>query len=174
MGKVSVVKKNQEIRKSLNESLDLIGGIVSYIKQSDRVLLKPNLNGVEGCTDINLVESLIQMLRDTGVRKIFIAESTFGNSKMTDMFFHKTGYAELARKYAISLFNLNRSVAVEVDVKDPLVLEKLLIAKEVYEADKIINLPNMKVHYATGITLSLEIVEKVLSPEHFLIELFFP
>ncbi len=162
MGKVSLVKIQQEIRKSLSDSLDLIGGLDRYVKHSDRVLLKPNLNGVEGCTDRTLVESLIQMLCDVGVGKIFIAESTFGDRKMTDMFFHKTGYAELAQKYGIGLFNLNGSEAVEVEVKSPLVLDKLRIAKEVYEADKIINLPNMKVHYATGITLALKNMKGLL------------
>lgn len=43
----------------------------------------------------------------------------------------------------LNLFNLNESEAVEVAVKNPLVLEKLRIAREVYEADRIINLPNL-------------------------------
>ena len=150
------------MRESLGECLDLIGGLGRYVKHGDRVLLKPNLNGVEGCTDKTLVETLIQMLSDVGVGKIFIAESTFGDRKMTDMFFRKTGYAELAQKYGIGLFNLNGSEAVEVEVKNPLVLEKLRIGREVHEADKIINLPNMKVHYATGITLALKNMKGLL------------
>lgn len=162
MGKVSLVKTHPGIRESLGRSLDLIGGIGRYVRYGDRVLLKPNLNGTEGCTDRNLVESLIQLLCDFGVGTIFIAESTFGNRKMTDMFFHKTGYVELARKYGIGLFNLNGSEAVEVEVRKPLVLDKLRIAREVYEADRIINLPNMKVHYATGITLALKNMKGVL------------
>jgi len=42
------------------------------------------------------------------------------------------------------------------------VLEKLRIAREVYEADRITNLPNMKVHYATGITLALKNLKGLL------------
>ncbi len=94
-------------------------------------LYRPDWNG---CTNRNLVESVIQLLRDFGVGKIFIAESTFGDRKMTDMFFHKTGYAALARKYGIGLFNLNGSEAVEVEVKNPLVPDKLRIAREVVDA----------------------------------------
>ena len=44
----------------------------------------------------------------------------------------------------------------------PLALETLRIAREVYEADKIINLPNMKVHYAAGITLALKNLKGLL------------
>jgi uncharacterized protein (DUF362 family) len=162
MGKVSIVKTTQGIKKGLTHALDLIGGLSHYIKKNDKVLLKPNLNGVEGCTNRELVESLIQLLFALNVREVFMAEATFGDSRMTNVFFEKTGYAELAEKYGISLFNLNESEAVEVEVKNPLILDKLRIAKEVYEADKIINLPNMKVHYATGITLALKNLKGLL------------
>lgn len=162
MGKVSLVKTRRGIKESLSDALDRIGGLSCYVSHGDRVLLKPNLNGVEGCTDRKLVESLIQLLSDFSVGKVFIAESTFGDRQMTNMFFHKTGYSELAGKYGIDIFNLNESEAVEVEVKAPLVLGKLRIAKEVYEADRIINLPNMKVHYATGITLALKNLKGLL------------
>jgi uncharacterized protein (DUF362 family) len=162
MGKVSLVKIDRGVKESLSHALDLIGGLGRFIRRGDKVMLKPNLNGAEGYTDKDLVESLIQLLQDFGVGKIVIAESTFGDGRMTNMFFHKTGYFELAAKYGIDLINLNESVAVEVEVKNPLVLEKLRIAREVYEADRIINLPNMKVHYATGITLALKNLKGLL------------
>jgi uncharacterized protein (DUF362 family) len=139
----------------------LIGGLRHYIRYNDRVLLKPNLNGVEGCTDLTVTGTLIQMLSDLGAR-VFIAESTFGDSNMTNVFFQKTGYSELAARYGIRLFNLNDSESVEVTVDRPRVLNTIRIAKEVYDADKIINLPNMKVHYATGITLSLKNLKGLL------------
>ncbi len=161
-GTVSLVKTCQGIREALIDSLDRIGGVGRYVGRGDRVLLKPNLNGVDGFTDRTLVESLIGLLSDFGTGKVFLAESTFGDAKMTDMFFEKTGYAELARKCGIPLFNLNRSEAVEVEVKEPLVLDRLRIAREVFEADRIINLPNMKVHYATGITLALKNMKGLL------------
>jgi len=162
MGKVSLVKTHRGTKESLCHALDLIGGLSCYVARGDRVLLKPNLNGVEGCTDIGLVEALIQLLSDFGAGKVFIAESTFGDRNMTNMFFNETGYAGFARKYGIDLFNLNASEAVEVPVKKPLVLETLRIAREVYEADRIVNLPNMKVHYATGITLALKNMKGLL------------
>jgi hypothetical protein len=95
---------------------------------------------------------LLQLLFDFRVKRVFLAESTFGDERSTDMLFRKTGYFDLARKYGVDLVNLNRSRIVEARVERPLALQTLRIAGEVYEADKIINLPNMKVHYAAGIT----------------------
>ncbi|MBP2676452.1 MAG: hypothetical protein H6Q84_3292, partial [Deltaproteobacteria bacterium] len=160
--KVSLVKTLGGIPEALAESLDLIGGLSRFVRRGDRVLLKPNLNGEECCTDKALAEAMVRLLSDFGAGKIFFAESTFGNAEMTDTFFEQTGYAELARRYGIPLYNLNRSEAVEVEVKEPLAFGKLPIAREVFEADRIVNLPNMKVHYATGITLALKNMKGLL------------
>lgn len=162
MGKVSIVRTNEGIKSSLQKALDLIGGLESYISRDERVMLKPNLNGTEGITNIELVEALIQLLLDFKVKNIVIAESTFGDQQMTDMCFNKSGYVELAKKYGINLINLNKSEIVEVKVREPLALEKLKIAREVFEVDKIINIPVMKVHYATGITLALKNLKGLL------------
>ncbi len=156
MGKVSIGRINQGIKEGLVKVLDLLGGLEHFIDRNDRIMLKPNLNGEEGCTNIELVECLLQLLLDLNVKKVFIAESTFGTSQITNMFFNKTGYSDLAKKYNIDLVNLNKSEVVRVKVEKPLILEKINIAKEVFEADKIINLPNMKVHYATGVTLAMK------------------
>jgi uncharacterized protein (DUF362 family) len=162
VGKVSIVRTNKGIDSALQKVLELIGGLQEHIGKQDTVMLKPNINGTECVTNIDLVESLIRLLIDFGAKKIFVAESTFGNDRMTDMFFNKTGYTEMVKRYGIPLINLNRSQAVDIEVKRPHILKSLKIAKEVYEADRIINIPVMKVHYATGITLSLKNLKGIL------------
>jgi hypothetical protein len=74
----------------------------------------------------------------------------------------KISPSQLSRKWNVEIINLNSSVVVEVPVDAPLVKSPLRIAKEIYEADKLINLPVMKVHYATGITLCLKNLKGVL------------
>ncbi len=166
MGKVSIVKtKEGNIKDNLLKSLDLIGGISNFVSNGDKVLLKPNLNGIECCTDINLVEALIQILSDNSIKNIIIAESTFGNKHITQKCFQDSGYIELASKYNIPIINLNASEVLNITVPNPMILEKIKVAKEVYEVDKIINIPVMKVHYATAITLSLKNLKGFLPPE---------
>lgn len=162
MAKVSVVRTKSGIKRGLYDAIELIGGLATYVGHGDTVLLKPNLNGVEGSTNKELVESLLQLLLDFGVRKVLLAESTFGDERVTDMLFNKTGFSALAREYGVELVNLNRSQIVEVKVARSHVLDILHIAREAYETDKILNLPNMKVHYATGITLALKNMKGIL------------
>jgi len=162
MGKVSIVRTDGGVGYALAYAIDLIGGLGAFVKPGDAVMLKPNINGTEGVTSPDLVASLLSLLKDMGPKKIVIAEATFGNERMTDMFFAKSGYADLAKRYAVDLVNLNRSQAVPVPVKKPRVKETLHIAREVFEADRIINMPVMKVHYATGITLALKNLKGLL------------
>jgi len=161
MGRVSLVRHTGGVSDSVSRAVDLIGGLGRYVRPNDRVLLKPNLNDTGVFTKISLTESLIQMLLDLHARP-FIAESTFGGANMTDAIFRQTGYLDLAARYGIDIFNLNESRAVAVKVSRPLVTRSVRVAKEVLEADKIINLPTMKVHYATGITICLKNLKGVL------------
>ncbi len=161
MGRVSLVRYEGNIQDTLCRALDLIGGLGRYIRPNERVLIKPNLNDTALFTNISLTESLIQMLLDLRARP-FIAESTFGPANMTNAIFRQTGYCDLAAKYGMDIFNLNESQSVSVKVAQPLVTECICVAREVFEADKIINLANMKVHYATGITICLKNLKGLL------------
>ncbi len=162
MHRVSISKVTRGVHAALLEALALIGSLDSFVSPGDRVLVKPNLNGEEGFTAPDLTIALVMLLRDLSVREVLIAESTFGTAATTDRLFHATGYADLARELEVELINLNRSKPVEVTVPEPLVTEKLRIAREVIEADRLINLPNLKVHYATGITGAMKNLKGVL------------
>jgi len=162
MGCVSITRTKGNIKRALSDALSLIGGLETCVRKGDRVMLKPNLNGTEGVTNIELVEGLIQMLLDSNIRDIMIAESAFGPAQFTDMFFKKNGYTGLAAKYRLPLINLNLSRIVEAAVPEPLIIDKIRIAREVFEVDRIINIPVMKVHYATAVTLALKNLKGLL------------
>jgi uncharacterized protein (DUF362 family) len=165
MGMVSIAKTDRGIKEGLQQALSLLGGLRRFINHNDTVMLKPNINGTEGVTDKTLIEALIQLLSDFKVGKIILAESTFGTSRETQACFDATGYTKLAQKYNIELLNLNKSAFIETKVKNPLVLNSIRIAKEVLEVDSIINVPVMKVHYATAVTLALKNLKGLLVGE---------
>ena len=162
MGKVSIVRTDAGLGESIIRAIDLIGGLGQFIGHRDMVMFKPNINGTEAITNPLVMESLIKIITGYGVKKLIIAESTFGNARMTDGFFEKTGYRALAEKYNIELLNLNESEIVDFKVRKPLILDTLRIAKEVFDGYKIINIPVMKVHYATAVTLSMKNLKGLL------------
>jgi uncharacterized protein (DUF362 family) len=165
LGKVSIIKITGKLKQSLSRLIDLLGGLNHFIAHDDKVLLKPNLNDFESYTSIDLSAALIELLLDFKVQNIFIAESTYGNEHITHQHFIKTGYVELAKKYNIKLVNLNKSQVIMLKVEKPLLLPELQIAREVFWASKIVNLPVMKVHYATGVTLALKNLKGFLAKD---------
>jgi uncharacterized protein (DUF362 family) len=156
VGIVSVRKIEGTIKETLSVSLDDIGGIGRLFSRDDSVLIKPNLNDDVCYTNKDLVASIVSLLREYGVASIAIGESTFGNKNTTESAFKTTGYAGLAEKLGVRLINFNASKPVETKVQNPLLLESIKIAEEVFEATKTINIPVMKVHYATGVSLGLK------------------
>jgi uncharacterized protein (DUF362 family) len=162
MGSVSIIKIKNTIREGLEKALELIGGLSRFVGQNERIMLKPNINGTDVITKPALLEAIIQMLLDYGIKSISIGESSFGNARITDAYFNRTGYTHLAETYRIPLINLNRSEARSITVKRPLVLNTINIAQDVFHIDKLINLPVMKVHYATGITCALKNLKGIL------------
>jgi len=165
LGKVGILKINNNLKDSLNKSIELIGGIKSIINSGDRALIKPNLNDFESFTSPELTASLIELLFDNNIKNVFIAESTFGNEFITEKHFEKSGYYEIAKKFNIELINLNKSNVFEKQVKNPLIIDKIKFGEEVEKATKIINIPVMKVHYATGISLCLKNLKGLLSKD---------
>jgi len=162
MDTVSILKINGDMIASLRALLKPLGGLKTFVGTNDRVLLKPNLNDTDLVTNIHLTDALITLLKEHGVTHIAMGEATFGTARMTDALFGKSGYADLAERHGIVLYNFNRSQAVAVPVRDPLITDTLMIAREALEADVIIDLPVMKVHYATGVSLAMKNLKGLL------------
>ena len=168
MREVSIARIDKDYKNALEVSLNLIGGLGSFIKKDDSVILKPNLNDFESYTSVELVEALIEMLLGIGTKELIIAESTFGNGRITEQHFNKTGYSGLPKKYNkynIKLLNLNYSRPKKIKVDSHKVLTEIDIAEEICEKYKIINLPVMKVHYATGLTIGIKNLKGFLTKD---------
>jgi len=162
MDTVSILKTSGEMVENVSALLAPLGGLSAFAGSQDRVLIKPNLNDTGLVTSIDLTDALITLLKENGVSRIAMGEATFGAAQMTDALFRKSGYAEMAERHGIPLYNFNRSQAVTVPVIAPLITDTLHIAEEALEADVIINLPVMKVHYATDITLAMKNLKGLL------------
>ena len=163
MGTVSIIRtRGTDIAERLHEALALIGGLQCFVNPGESVLLKPNLNGAECYTSIAITEALIRLLHDHGITDIRIAEATFGNAATTRKYFNETGYADLAFRYNIPLINLNEAEFIDLPVPNPLIVPSVRVAADALQVDKIINLPVMKVHYATTISLALKNLKGLL------------
>ncbi|MBI5050222.1 MAG: DUF362 domain-containing protein [Nitrospirae bacterium] len=127
--------------------------------KDSRILLKPNcnsnMNALTGnTTDLRLMASLLEWLRDNGYTKITIGEGTSSG-------FHRTGIKvfsrlkidEIAKRYGARLVDFNHESHAEIEFEDGI---KAAVARVCLESDFFINLPKIKTHFETQMSVCLK------------------
>jgi len=148
---------------SVAEVIELCDGFKNLGRDMN-VVIKPNLVswidkykfapfGV--LTTSVVIEGLVKALKDFGVSDITIAEGTARQEEMnseTHIIYERLNYRYLGTKYGVKLSDLNQ----EEHIKTKLGPFSLRIAKKILEAEYLINLPVLKTHSATKITLGFK------------------
>lgn len=152
---IIVIYGNEYIKmtKELLEKADLAGMIGGKGK---RIGIKPNLvspvPAEEGATThLEVVEGLLQYLKEHGFHNIAIMEGSWVGEK-TENAFQVCGYRKLADRYGAELIDAQKEAAVETDCAGM----KLHICRCAFNVDYMINVPVMKGHCQTRITCALK------------------
>ncbi|MFH2013344.1 MAG: DUF362 domain-containing protein [Pseudomonadota bacterium] len=158
--KVSIVKckdyQEGKVYKAVRESVDLLGGIGSFIKNGDRVLLKPNL--LSGkipekavTTHPSIVSAVVRLVKEVGGIPSIGDSPGFGSLKRVA---EKAGIKEVADRMGVNLVEFDETV--EIENKEGHIFKMFEVAKAFLEADVIINLPKLKTHGQMLLTLSVK------------------
>jgi len=144
--KVSIVKcasyGEEELLGALRKSLDLIGGITNFIKQDDRVLIKPNLlsasapeKGID--THPEFVRAVIRIVKQTNA-EIYLGDSpsVWGSPQDIDSVYEKSGVKRIAEEENINLVRLDK---VSVKLGYP-------FSDWIDKCNRIVSLPKFKTH----------------------------
>ena len=144
---------------SIVNAIELCEGF-GKLKTSDRVLLKPNICTAGGgfippfgtVTTTAVVEGTIRALKDFGVTDITIGEGTVLDELGTN-----TGkgykwikYNKLAKRYGIKLIDFNAGPHKKITSHDV----PINVAEAALDTDFFINLPVLKTHSDTRVSLS--------------------
>jgi len=147
--------RGRPMAEALGRSLASLGGIRSVVAPGERVLIKPNFVGPfeKAVTSFGLIEAVVRQVRAAG-GKPFLAESA-GFEFDTESTFRAIGARDLADRLSIELLNLDEHPHTEVPAeRGP--LSCFLVSTPVLEADRIINLPRLKGHSLTGLTIGMK------------------
>lgn len=143
-----------KIKNKINEGIQTLGGWEKYIKKNSTVLLKPNMIGPKkpetaATTHPTFLQAVISILHDLNCI-VWIGDSSGGaleGSSPTKQSFSVTGFQAVAEKEGAIIKNFDTEGAVKITPQSGLVNE-MYIAKPVFEADYVINLPKLKTHVA--------------------------
>ena len=163
MKKKVIIQAYETRHRSLASAIDVAQGFEN-LKMGDRVLIKPNLVSWDTSitqppygvlTTTRIVEELIQILQEQGFKSISIGEGSvmMGNGTGTKEAFQGLGYTHLAEKYGVKLIDFNDSPSIVHKTPEGLAVN---IAKDAIEADFFINVPVLKTHSQTKVSLGIK------------------
>ncbi len=141
----------REVQPAVDKLFDDLGGIKTFINPEQSVLIKPNLltdSAPERAitTHPEVVRAIIRSVKRCGATP-FVADSPSNVVKLEKVW-ETTGFRSMCEQEQISLVNLEKSGVVSYNV-DGFAFN---IAKQVLDADVIINVPKVKTHTLTTLT----------------------
>src|SRR3989304_515086 len=139
----------KDIRKGVFGTLEKYRDLLPEIKTA-RILLKPNLNSnmnalTGNTTDLRLIASVIEFVKENGYTGITIGEGTnSGFYRNNISVISRLVVDRLAGYYGVKVVDLNFSEKVDIPFEDGVMAG---VARECMEADFLINMPKLKTHF---------------------------
>ena len=170
IGRVSDAMNREAVIRDVIGALEALQAPAQMIKPGSKVVVKPNLTA-----DTNLwqkgivtspytVEGIIRYVQKAAPAEIIIAEATacgLDNKKA----FKENGFEEVEARTGVRIVDLYDEEFVSIPVRNGLVAKEIKVAKRILDADFLINVPTMKTHVATGVSLCLKNLKGVV-PEN--------
>jgi uncharacterized protein (DUF362 family)/Pyruvate/2-oxoacid:ferredoxin oxidoreductase delta subunit len=154
--------KAEEVRLALEDIIDGLGGIDSFVEQGDKVFLKLNLlmrkKPEEAVTTHPVVvEELVKIIKDKGA-EVIIGDSPGGpyTLQMLKSIYKASGMEEVAERTGAVL---NYDLATqEVTFSTGHIAKSFTICKPMLECDKLIAVSKLKTHGMTKFTGAVKVL----------------
>lgn len=143
-----------QLRESVISLLKPLGGMESFVKAGERVLLKPNmLSGkhpdLAVTTHPALVRVVAELVREVGCEVLIGDSPGFGSFSSVA---ERTGMRSAASESGASLVPFDETI----EVQGGGTFRRISVARVYWEADKVINLPKLKTHEMMTMTCAVK------------------
>lgn len=154
---VSIVKtdKAEQVRKAV----DLLGGIEEFVSEGETVVVKPNIcagkdSDTGTVTDPEMVAEVCRMVSEAGAEPV-VAESPIYPFKAVRAF-RRAGYGDFEKRHGFPLFDIDSDENVVIRIPRGEAIDHSVVSRRVLLCDRLINMPVMKTHLQTTVTLGLK------------------
>ena len=177
---VAITKHTHSVADTVRNAIDLLGGIGRFVKPGNSVIIKPNLAypyPPPATTDPRVVEEIAKLCFEAGAREVGIGDSSsyscknilgVGRWSNRDVI-ERTGMDKAAANSGAKIVDFDLEPWKYVEIPDGLVLRKAEIASAMLEYDVVINVPALKTHFETLVTLGIKNYHGILS-DHYKIQ----
>ncbi|MHA1712900.1 MAG: DUF362 domain-containing protein [Candidatus Ranarchaeia archaeon] len=160
--------KGENIEKMVNEGVDSLGGIKAFVKSGDTVLIKPNLlmaTASRGATtNPQVLDAVIQLVKTANPAKIIVGESSLIGFDTTKAF-ETTGTLSVIKKAGVHWIDFKKDKYKRIPIPKGKAIDHIHLPQTFLDCDVFINIPTMKTHCQTLVTLSIKNQKGLLTDE---------
>ncbi|AKL97694.1 DUF362 domain-containing protein [Endomicrobium proavitum] len=161
MAKISLLKCDDynRVNSAVKESVHLLGGISSFIKPGEKILIKPNLLAPKEpskavTTHPEAVKAVIQLVKSAGATPI-VGDSPGGAVRDIKNLWKVTGMEDICTREKVELVNFEAAGSKAFDIGDNNV-KRVNFSNAVLNCDGIINVPKLKTHSLMAFTAGIK------------------
>jgi uncharacterized protein (DUF362 family) len=152
-----VVAKGAATPQIVRAALDAMGGMKRFIAKGDVVVLKPNIGWdrtpqYAATTNPDVVGALAKLCYEAGAKKVRIFDNTVSDARRC---YKQSGIADAAAAVGAEMIYMDSRKYRDVKLNGT-VLKSWPIYNEIFEADKVINVPIAKTHNLSTLTLGMK------------------
>lgn len=156
---VYTVLRGDSPRQLVKEAISNIGGISAYVNTGDKVIIKPNICGgnpeIPGTfTQIEVIDEIVKMVEEVGASPTVVDSDMIWTKFMPVA--EAQGWIEWGKDEGVDIQNLGDSEWVRFNFGKDSAIGIVPVSKLLVEADVIINVPTMKTHLLTNITVAMK------------------
>jgi len=153
-----VLVKDGSPAQMADKVFELLGGVSRFISKDDYVMVKPNLSWdrrpeYAATTNPELVSAVVTQCFKAGAKKVLIVDNTCNDARRS---YKNCQIQEMASQAGADVRFVRDSHFVETDIPGGITIKRWPIHKEVFKVDKLINMPILKHHSLSQVTIGFK------------------
>jgi uncharacterized protein (DUF362 family) len=151
----SLASVSSLVSKTIDKSCNfkrLVQGKVVLIKPN---LVRPGLTRLHITTDLRVIYSVAEKALRNGAKRVILGEKP-GYKLSARQAFRDSGSEEIVKRLNIETSYFDEEKTVEVEVPEATVFKKIVVPRILMECDTFINLPKVKTHMQSLVSLGIK------------------
>jgi len=163
------VVRGDEIDRMVREAVALIGGIDRLAVRGKTVLIKPNVVSDQpppATTNPEVVRSVVRVFKEAGAARVVVGDMSSIMTLPTKKNLEKTGIAQAATEAGAEVIDFDDAEWIELKPPGAWLTPSIHVARPVYEADLLVNVPVVKTHRNAVYSICLKNLVGVTHPRY--------
>ncbi|MBN2602389.1 MAG: DUF362 domain-containing protein [Candidatus Marinimicrobia bacterium] len=150
--------KNGSPQELAAKAFEMLGGVSRFIAKGDYVMVKPNMSWdrrpeYAATTNPELVSAVVTLCLNAGAKKVLIVDNTCNDARRS---YKNCQIQEMAGKAGADVRFVRDTHYVDTEIPDGTSIKRWPIHAEVFKVDKLINIPILKHHSLSGLTIGFK------------------